>query len=81
MTATTMLNRLGAVAFGLALILAIGLLFHAPVALAVLTWIVFIIAAAVLITQLVRSQQPPVQRPARTMVVRHDDGSIEVVEL
>lgn len=80
MNAIILLNRLAAVAFALALILAIGLLFHAPMVLAVLTWIVFVIVAAVLITQLVRSQQPPVQRPARRMVVRHDDGSIEIVE-
>lgn len=67
---------ISAVAFAFCAILVVGLLFYAPLALAVAVWIAWPVTFAVLVAQLVTTPQPakPDSKPS---VIVHEDGSIE----
>lgn len=57
-----------------AFILILGMVIHAPIALAVCAWIVFPIAFGVLVAQLAKEHRPPAPK-----VILHEDGSVEVL--
>ena len=59
----------------IAFILILGMVLHAPIALAVAAWIVFPVAFGVLVAQLAKTHRTP---PPTPKVILHEDGSVEV---
>lgn len=57
-----------------AFILILGMVIHAPMALAVAAWIVFPVAFGILVAQLAKEHRPP----THPKVILHEDGSVEV---
>lgn len=76
MTAKLLLKSLTVLALGCAVALVLGMVLHAPVAFAIVVWLVWPVVAVIMVVQLVTSHKTPRRRTET--IVQHEDGSIEV---